>query len=97
MPNHCHVTVKPLNGFELEKILDSWKGYVGHEVNRRLGRRGTIWQDESYDRIIRDEEHLYRVVQYVGNNPAKAGIPDGQSHRWIHPEWVTAGWNFQDN
>jgi hypothetical protein len=95
MPNHCHVVVKPLGAWELEQILDSWKGYVGHEVNRRLGRSGRLWQDESYDRIIRDEEHLYRVVQYIGNNPAKANLPRESWCRWIHPEWEAAGWGFR--
>jgi putative transposase len=96
MPNHCHVVVRPLGEFDLETILNSWKGYVGHEVNRRLGRRGPLWQDESYDRIIRDEEHLYRVVQYIGNNPAKAGLPRLQWHRWLHPQWEASGWGFRD-
>ena len=97
MPNHCHVVVRPLSDYELEQILDSWKGYVGHEVSRRLKRHGTLWQEESYDRIIRDEEHLFRVVQYIGRNLAKAGLPPEQWYRWIHPDWETAGWHFQDS
>jgi hypothetical protein len=95
-PNHVHVAVKPLGELELEYILGSWKGYVGHKVNRLLGRSRTLWQEESYDRIIRDEEHLFRVVQYIGNNPAKAGLPRACWHRWIHPDWQAAGWDFRD-
>jgi REP element-mobilizing transposase RayT len=96
MPNHCHVVVKPLAGFELEKVLESWKGYVAHEVNRRLKRNGPLWQEESYDRIIRDEEHLFRVIQYIGNNPAKVNLPREQWLRWIHPAWEAIGWGFRD-
>ncbi len=96
MPNHCHVIVKPCGDFELEQILDSWKGYVGLQINKRSGRHGTVWAEESYDRIIRDEEHLFRVVQYIGNNPRKAGMPSSQWHRWIDAEWQAAGWTFQD-
>jgi hypothetical protein len=96
MPNHCHVVVKPLGDYELEGILDSWKGYVGFQVNKRLGRHGTLWQEESYDRIVRDEEHLFRVVQYIGNNPAKAGLARAQWHRWVHPDWQAAGWGFRE-
>jgi hypothetical protein len=59
-------------------------------------RHGTLWQEESYDRIVRDEEHLFRVVQYVGNNPGKAGLPREQWHRWVHPDWEAAGWGFRD-
>jgi putative transposase len=96
MPNHCHVVVKPLEPFDLEAILRSWKGYVGLEVNKRLNRHGVIWQEESYDRIVRDEGHLYRVVQYIGRNPAKAGLPREQWVQWIHPDWQVVGWDFHD-
>ena len=34
MPNHCHVVVKPNDGYELENVLDSWKGFIGFQVNR---------------------------------------------------------------
>ena len=96
MPNHCHVVVKPLGEYELEDILDSWKGYVGNQVNKRLGRQGQLWQQESFDRIVRDEEHLFRIIQYIGNNPAKARLPRDLWHRWLHPDWEAAGWGFRD-
>ena len=97
MPNHCHIAVKPLGTWALEKILDSWKGFVGHSVNQSLGRSGVLWQDESYDRIIRDEEHLFRVIQYIGNNPGKANLPEENWIRWVHPEWQKLGWDFRDS
>jgi hypothetical protein len=92
MPNHCHVVVKPLGEYELEDILDSWKGYVGKEVNNRLVRHGRLWQEESYDHIVRDEEHLYRIIQYT----ARARLPRDRWHRWVHPEWEAVGWGFRD-
>lgn len=96
MPNHCHVIVNPFDGFELEKILNSWKGFVGFHVNRIKGRSGPLWQEESYDRIIRDEEHLFRVVQYIGQNGIKAGLREDEWRRWVHPEWEECGWGFRD-
>jgi hypothetical protein len=80
----------------LEELLESIKGFVSRQVNSRLGRSGPLWEQESYDRIIRDEEHLFRVVQYIGQNPAKAGLPSSKWIRWIHPEWERAGWSFRD-
>jgi hypothetical protein len=50
---------------------------------------------EVYDRIIRDEEHLYRVVQYIGANPRRAGIAPELWHRWINPVWQSVGWDFE--
>ncbi len=96
MHNHVHAVMKPMDGFELEEILDSIKGFVSRKVNALLGRLGKLWEQESYDRIIRDEEHLYRVIQYIGNNPAKAGYPKDDWVRWIHPAWDKQSWGFRD-
>jgi len=95
MPNHVHCLIKPLHGFELEIILKSLKGYTARQINSRLGKSGNLWEAESYDRVIRDEEHLYRVVQYIGRNPLNAGLRNDQYSRWVHPDWIQAGWCFQ--
>jgi REP element-mobilizing transposase RayT len=43
-------------------------------ANRELGRQGPFWQDESHDRVVRNENELNRVIQYVLDNPVKAGL-----------------------
>lgn len=95
MPNHVHAVTKLLGEFELEDILESVKRFVSRKVNTVLGRSGQLWEEESYDRIVRDEEHLFRVVQYIGRNGKKAGLPDKEWVRWIHPDWEQAGWGFR--
>lgn len=95
MPNHVHAVVKPLGTYELEVLLKNLKGYTARRINEELGRVGTLWAAESYDRIIRDEEHLYRVVQYIGRNPGKAGLAEASWQRWIDPRWLEAGWRFE--
>jgi REP element-mobilizing transposase RayT len=97
MPNHVHVVMKPLGSFELEDVLEQVKRFVSRKVNTTLGRTGVLWEEESYDRIIRDEEHLYRVVQYIGRNPAKAGLPQDEWVRWMHSDWEQAGWGFRSD
>jgi REP element-mobilizing transposase RayT len=96
MPNHVHAVIKPLPRFELEDVLYSIKRFVSNKVNGLLKRRGELWLQESYDRIIRDCEHLYRVVQYIGRNSACAGFPRDQWCRWIHPDWEAVAWGFRD-
>lgn len=39
-----------------------------------LGRQGVLWQREYFDRYIRDERHLRAVIDYIDNNPVKAGL-----------------------
>src|SRR6185503_16924698 len=77
MPNHVHVLVKPVMGHSLSDILHSWKSYTSHELNRVLERTGRLWQDESFDHIVRNEAQLERIQHYIRNNPAAAGLARG--------------------
>jgi REP element-mobilizing transposase RayT len=76
MPNHVHVVVYPYKGFQLSRILHSWKSYSAKQANRLLGREGSFWQTEYYDHLIRDESDLRHAVQYLLENPGKAGLVD---------------------
>jgi hypothetical protein len=99
MPNHCHVIVRPLASIEhpLESILGGWKQFSGKRIHQQQGGEGNLWQDECYDRIERDAEHLYRCLQYLGNNPARAGLAVDACSLWIRPEWIDLGWKFESN
>lgn len=97
MSNHCHVVIRHEKGFELEDIFQKIKGISAREINQRTQRSGTLWEQEAYDRIIRDEEHLQRVIQYIGRNPVKCGLPLPYEFRWVHPLWKEAGWDFEDD
>jgi len=96
MPNHVHCVVRPFATGEdaLDKVLQSWKRHASYEINKRNGRSGTLWQEESFDRIVRDAEHLWKVLQYIGNNPRKAHLSNRP--RWVSPEWIARGWKFED-
>lgn len=98
MPNHVHLIVRPLMPKEvpLESLLKQWKGSSAREINLLRDTKGSLWQPESFDRIVRDEEHLYRAIQYIASNPAKAGILPCDALRWIRPEWAQLGWRFED-
>jgi carbamoylphosphate synthase large subunit/REP element-mobilizing transposase RayT len=74
MPNHVHVLVQPTDSHSLAAILHSWKSFSAKEINRLLGRDGAVWQDENYDRIVRDFDELARYRSYVALNPAQAQL-----------------------
>jgi Rad3-related DNA helicase/REP element-mobilizing transposase RayT len=76
MPNHIHAVVQPAPGFELPKILHSWKRYIARESNMVLSRDGEFWQPEYYDHLVRDEDDLRHAVSYAWNNPETAGFSD---------------------
>lgn len=76
MPNHVHLILEPTAGEALPKILHSLKSYTSKNINSALDRRGTVWQPEYFDHLIRSEVSLARTVAYVLNNPAKANLSD---------------------
>jgi REP element-mobilizing transposase RayT len=78
MPNHVHVLVTPLGEHKLTDILHSWKSYTAHEINHVLHRTGNVWQDESFDHIVRDERALLQFTQYIAANPSLAGLKEGE-------------------
>lgn len=96
MSNHVHLVIRPLNPREhpLEKILQGRKMHTSRNINLMLGQGGTLWQEESFDRIIRDEEHLWRCIQYIGRNPKQANLSATQWTRWVRPSWQECGWSF---
>jgi putative transposase len=82
MNDHVHVLVWPEENERLEDIIHSWKSYTAHELQRNFGRRDGIWQDESFDRIVRNEQELREKMQYVMENPLKRW-PDEEHYPWV--------------
>jgi REP element-mobilizing transposase RayT len=74
MPNHAHVIFRLFPGQELANIVRSWKTYTARKANHLLGRTGTFWQREYYDRLIREDGELDRAIEYVLSNPERAGL-----------------------
>jgi REP element-mobilizing transposase RayT len=79
MPNHVHVLIYPLvqddgNIFPIPHIVYTWKKYTAAAINKVLGKKGSLWQKESYDSLVRDENGLVQVLEYIVNNPVKAQL-----------------------
>lgn len=84
MPNHVHALLRPTEGRALEMVLASRKQYCARAINGFMARCGTVWQEESFDRIIRDTAHVRQVVRYIEENPRKIGM---RSAAWVTPAW----------
>ncbi len=80
MPDHVHMIFTPLVNQEaqevssLAEIMDAIKGASAHKINRALGRKGRVWQAESFDHVLRSSEGLRLKVQYVLENPVRRGL-----------------------
>lgn len=76
MLDHVHLIIEPLQGISLSRIMQKFKGGSAFKVNRRRGTQGPLWQVESWDRIIRDDEEYLEKVKYILENPLKEGLTD---------------------
>ena len=68
MPNHVHILIEPLANITLSEIMQTLKSYTAHAINKTLGTTGELWQAESFDRMIRSEEHYRNVIEYIKKN-----------------------------
>jgi REP element-mobilizing transposase RayT len=71
------------------KILQDLKSKTALKANKLLNRSGAFWQHESYDHVVHDEKELRRIVEYVLNNPVKAGLCE----KW--EDWKYSYCNFK--
>jgi len=97
MPTHVHLLFTPLENkegehYSLAEVMQGIKGASSHSVNRLLGKKGTLWEPESFDRIPRsDQDFEYRVL-YIVQNPIAAGIAKGpDDYRWAWRESAQPG------
>jgi putative transposase len=73
MSNHVHVLLTPR--WELEEITKGIKGFTAYKINKLHAEpERTFWQDESYDHWARDEEEMFRIIEYIENNPVAARL-----------------------
>jgi putative transposase len=88
MSNHVHILINTdvqlehieteeqleENYVQLNDIMKKIKGPTARYLNRLLKRSGKIWERESFDMYVRNEKMFFNVVNYILNNPIKAGI-----------------------
>ena len=94
MPDHVHLILTPLvcverrRMYSLQEILGSIKKYSARRINSGLGGRGHVWQQESFEHVIRSSESLDAKVAYILANPVRAGIvslPEEYPWKWERP------------
>jgi REP element-mobilizing transposase RayT len=92
MPNHVHLLFTALENeraepHSLAEIMKGIKGTSAYNINRLLRRRGQLWQDESFDRIMRSGEFEHKF-NYICANPVDAGLcnrPKEYPWLWTQP------------
>ena len=55
----------------LSQVIGSYKSLTTNKVHNENLHNGKLWQRSFYDRVIRSDEELNRVREYILNNPVK--------------------------
>lgn len=79
MRDHVHLLMQPLMKSEneywsLSAIMKSIKGYSAKQIPKVMQHIGLVWQDERYDRIVRNEEEFQAYWQYIRENPVEGKL-----------------------
>ena len=78
MPNHLHAIIilndDPVESgkimHKLSEIIRSFKTFSARRINNMRKMTGLpLWQRNYYERIIRNEDELRRIQEYIINNP----------------------------
>jgi REP element-mobilizing transposase RayT len=96
MPDHVHLLFVPLqdeNGwpFALVDILQCLKSATAHRINKLFRLSGPVWEEESFDHVLRSDESLKDKCEYIRQNPVKAELvqrPEDYRWLWLDPELI---------
>ncbi|HEY6305641.1 MAG TPA: transposase [Candidatus Angelobacter sp.] len=73
--------------YSFEEIVGAIKGASAHSVNKALKRSGAVWQDESFDHVVRHGEALEGKLRYVRENPVRKGlVSKPEDYPWLWEE-----------
>jgi len=84
MDDHVHALLAPLAAHELQGIVHSWKSFTARQMQHERQRFGRVWQDEYFDRIVRDDKEFMQKLEYIVGNPWKRW-PEIDQYPWIWP------------
>lgn len=87
MPTHLHLVIS-IDGGKLASFMRDFKKFIAQKAVKELGVDDhTIWMPR-YDRVAITTEDVLRIkLEYIHNNPAKAGLVSS-SKAW---QWSSAG------
>ncbi len=97
LDDHLHLLVSDPNA-EVSQWVQKLKLRV---ARRQFPGRKKVWQHRYWDHLIRDENDLYRHVDYIHGNPVKHGLVKRTSdYAWssfrsfVRRGWYEAHWSY---
>jgi len=72
MPNHLHFVCTGGDDSNLIKFVQKYKSMTAYHYKKQYGKR--LWHRGYYDRILRKPDDRFFAVEYVMDNPLRAGL-----------------------
>jgi putative transposase len=69
--------------------MQSLKGATSRRINKLLHRSCPVWEEESFDHVLRSDESL-KKREYIRQNPVSAGLvqkPEDYRWLWVNPDF----------
>jgi len=77
MPDHVHLLMKLKEkyGKTLQNWVAAFKRYTARNAGEEFGVR-PLWLKNFYEHVVRKEESLEKIAEYIVNNPVRKGLVD---------------------
>ncbi len=82
MPNHVHLLVQFHAPTTCRSQAESWLHYMACQINQKIGRKGTFWQSEPFDHLVRSVDQFEYLQRYIAENGPKARLPKTDYLYW---------------
>ena len=86
MPDHLHLLLQGTQESRLIPFVQRFKQTTGYRFKQRTGRM--LWQRSFYDHVLRGEEDIGDVAEYIWSNPVRADLV---VNRDDYPHWGPRG------
>ncbi len=74
LPDDWHALVWPRPPLTISRAVQNVKWQAASLLNRKRGRRGTVWQHQFWERFVRHERELAERLDYMHHNPVRRGL-----------------------
>jgi len=74
MPEHLHLLIVPKNEYSISQIMLFIKKGSSRIIHIKEDTSGHLWSKRFFDKGIRSEQELLKTIEYIHNNPVKAGL-----------------------
>ena len=76
MPTHFHMLIQVTSEDirNIQKSIGIWLSSYTKAINKRFDRKGSLFQQHTKARLIKDDRDIITVLTYIHQNPVRAGL-----------------------